>query len=223
MELHGLLRPELHRRVLQQRFDVDGGDGDHAHPERGCGRTSMPPWHPAPRSPATSPTARRRRTTSQNICVSVNPAFPGPNNGSRDQRQRRRPMPTAITRSTASPRAATRSSFSPCGGPGGGGNFVSEYYNGAADVNTATTVTLAAAESRNDINASMEAGATISGKVTDSAGTPNNLQGICVGVGLTSGGGFDSRIPTQTATTRSAGCARAITRCNSPRAAAGTT
>ena len=84
--------------------------------------------------------------------------------------------------------------FTPCvGGPPPSPpppNVNAEWYDGASDANSAQTINLTTGQVRDDIDASMSAGGTISGRVTDSATPGNNLQGICVGVLAASGGGM---------------------------------
>ena len=97
--------------------------------------------------------------------------------------------------------------FSPCGGQ----NLLTEYYNGAADPLSAQNVTLTAGQTRNGVDASLEAGATISGHVTYSATPANDISGICVSVNSpTTRFSFANRRRTRAATTRSQACGRAV-------------
>ena len=75
----------------------------------------------------------------------------------------------------------------------GAGNFANQWYSGAAAQATATTVTVTAGSTTSAINATMQAGGTISGTVTDAASAP--LSGVCVvantGSGFGNGSSFD--------------------------------
>lgn len=72
------------------------------------------------------------------------------------------------------PAGAYKVHFSACNA----GNYVGEWWDDKPDVTSADTFSLAAGAARTGIDAELRTGATISGTVTDTAGTP--LQNICV-------------------------------------------
>jgi hypothetical protein len=65
-------------------------------------------------------------------------------------------------------------------GPGGStGGYITQYYNGASSLETATTVTVTVEQTTSEINAQMQVGGKISGTVTNAA-TGSPLKGVFV-------------------------------------------
>ena len=73
--------------------------------------------------------------------------------------------------------------------PGGppAANYVAEYYDGSATPEGAQAVAVTAGQVRTGIDATMVPGASISGRVTDSATPPSNASNICVSAASTTG------------------------------------
>lgn len=69
----------------------------------------------------------------------------------------------------------------------GGGSYISEWWDDKSSSSAANPVTLAAGEQRTGIDAQLSSGASISGRVTDGAGTP--VQGVCVAAPPAGGAG----------------------------------
>ena len=71
-------------------------------------------------------------------------------------------------------------SFQSCG-PSSGTGYVTQYYNGAATLTGATSVSVTAGNTTPNINAALQAGGAISGTVTTTtSGTTSGISGICV-------------------------------------------
>ncbi|HET6809621.1 MAG TPA: carboxypeptidase-like regulatory domain-containing protein [Acidimicrobiales bacterium] len=74
-----------------------------------------------------------------------------------------------------------------------GGNYASQWYQGASSASSSTPVPIDTGQTVSGIDAAMAPGGVISGTVTDSSSPPNALAGICVAAfpsGSASAGGF---------------------------------
>ena len=76
------------------------------------------------------------------------------------------------------PAGSYKLDFASCGGTGP--NVLEEWWNDQPDFGSATVITLTSGQAVGSTDAQLAPGASISGHVTDSAGTPNDLSGICV-------------------------------------------
>ncbi len=78
------------------------------------------------------------------------------------------------------PAGSYKLDFESCGGTGP--NVLGEWWNNQPSFDAATTITLTSGQSLTGTDAQLAPGASISGHVTDSEATPNDLSGICVDI-----------------------------------------